>query len=66
VILPKRNEKNLVDVKPEIRKLLKFEFAETVDEVLAIALKAGGGGNHRGVRHAAKGKVVAAKSIRKV
>jgi ATP-dependent Lon protease len=38
VILPKRNEKDLPEIHAEIRKLLKFEFAATVDEVLAIAL----------------------------
>ena len=37
VILPKRNEKNLVEIREEVRKQLKFEFADTVEEVLAIA-----------------------------
>jgi ATP-dependent Lon protease len=38
VILPKRNEKDLTEIREDIRKLLHFEFANTVDEVLAIAL----------------------------
>jgi ATP-dependent Lon protease len=38
LILPKRNEKDLRDVPLEVRNFLKFEFVETIDEVLAIAL----------------------------
>ena len=38
VILPRRNEKDLTEIREDIRKLLKFEFANTVEEVLAIAL----------------------------
>lgn len=39
VILPKQNEKDLDDVPDEIRKTMKFIFAETVEEVLAAALE---------------------------
>ncbi len=39
VILPERNRKNLEEIRDDVRKLLKFEFASTVDEVLAIAFK---------------------------
>jgi len=39
VILPKRNEKNLSEIHPDVRKLLAFKFAGTVEEVLAIALQ---------------------------
>jgi ATP-dependent Lon protease len=39
VILPKRNEQDLEDVPPEIRKEMRFVFVETVDEVLAHALE---------------------------
>lgn len=34
VILPKDNEKNLIDVPEEIKKELEFKFAEHIDEVL--------------------------------
>ena len=37
VILPQRNEKNLTEVRDDIKKRLKFHFANTVDEVLALA-----------------------------
>jgi ATP-dependent Lon protease len=39
VILPKRNEKDLRDIPEEIRKQLKLVTAETMDEVLAAALR---------------------------
>jgi ATP-dependent Lon protease len=39
VILPKRNEQDLGDVPDEIKKSMKFIFAETVDEVLEAALE---------------------------
>jgi len=38
VILPKRNEVDLEDVPEEIRKQMKFVFADTVDDVLKAAL----------------------------
>jgi ATP-dependent Lon protease len=40
VILPKRNEMDIDDVPDEIRKSMKFVFAQTVDEVLNAALEA--------------------------
>jgi ATP-dependent Lon protease len=39
VILPKRNEKDLVDVPPEAKTGLKFFFADTVDDVIRHALQ---------------------------
>ncbi|MFH1906022.1 MAG: endopeptidase La [Chloroflexota bacterium] len=39
VILPKRNELDLEDVPDEIKKTLKFIFAESVDDVLKSALE---------------------------
>ncbi|GAB4566368.1 MAG: endopeptidase La [Anaerolineales bacterium] len=39
VILPKQNEKDLDDVPDEIRKSMKFVFAETVEDVLDAALE---------------------------
>ena len=40
VILPRHNEKDLDDVPDEIRKEMKFVFAERVEDVLAAALEA--------------------------
>ena len=42
VIIPKRNEKDLVDVPDEVRKALKFHPVEHVDEVLDLALERDG------------------------
>jgi ATP-dependent Lon protease len=39
VILPKQNEKDLDDVPDEIRKTMKFVFAETVEDVINSALE---------------------------
>lgn len=39
IILPKPNEQDLDDVPDEIRKSMKFIFAETVDDVLNAALE---------------------------
>jgi len=39
IILPKGNEKDLVDIPPEIRKKLKFVLVEHIDDVLKVALK---------------------------
>jgi ATP-dependent Lon protease len=38
VILPKRNQRDLEEVDPQVRKKLKFVFAERVDQVLDCAL----------------------------
>jgi ATP-dependent Lon protease len=38
VILPRRNEQDLQDVPPEVRKALKFVLVEHVEEVFAAAL----------------------------
>jgi len=40
VILPRRNEKDLDDVPDEIRKEMKFIFAERIEDALAAALEA--------------------------
>ena len=40
VILPKRNEKDLEDVPQLIRETMRFQFVDTVDEVLDLALAA--------------------------
>lgn len=39
VIMPKDNEKNLIDVPEEAKKKLKFKFVKHMDEVLKIVLK---------------------------
>src|SRR6266540_3246074 len=46
IILPKRNEQDLDDVPEEIKKSMKFIYAETVDEVLDSALET----NHKSAR----------------
>ena len=38
VIIPKKNENDIQDVPEEVRKALKFVFAEKVDDVLNAAL----------------------------
>jgi ATP-dependent Lon protease len=43
VIVPARNEKDMPDIPEEVRNTLKFHFAKTVDEVLAVALGAAPG-----------------------
>jgi len=39
IILPKRNKQDIDDVPDEIKKIMKFVFAESMDEVLAAALE---------------------------
>lgn len=39
IVLPKDNEKNLIDIPEEIKKKLQFKFVKHMDEVLKIALK---------------------------
>ncbi len=41
VILPERNRKNVEEVREDVRKLMNFEFAGRVEEVLAIAFRTG-------------------------
>jgi len=38
VILPKDNKKDLEEVPAEVKKALKFKFAENVDEILDLVL----------------------------
>jgi ATP-dependent Lon protease len=40
IILPKRNEQDVEDVPEEVRNVMKFVFAESVDEVINSALEA--------------------------
>jgi len=39
IIVPKDNEKDLVEVPEEVRAALSIHLVETIDEVLAIALE---------------------------
>ncbi|RKY04557.1 endopeptidase La [Candidatus Poribacteria bacterium] len=39
IILPKDNEKDMVEIPPEIRKTLKFHFVERAEEAFRIALR---------------------------
>jgi len=39
VVLPKRNEGDLDDVPEQVRGELRFHLAESIDEVLAVALQ---------------------------
>jgi ATP-dependent Lon protease len=39
VIIPKRNKKDLEDIPKYIKKDMEFVFAETMDQVLKVALK---------------------------
>jgi ATP-dependent Lon protease len=41
VILPKRNEGDLDDVPEQVRQLMTFHVAESIDQVLAVALREG-------------------------
>jgi ATP-dependent Lon protease len=41
VLLPRRNERDLEDIAPELRQELEFVFVDTVDEVLGHALRDG-------------------------
>jgi ATP-dependent Lon protease len=40
VLLPKRNEKDLVDVPEDVRQALDLRLVESLDQVLASALEA--------------------------
>jgi ATP-dependent Lon protease len=39
VLLPRRNEKDLVEIPEEIREKLEIRLVETIDEVLELALE---------------------------
>ncbi len=40
MILPKKNQKDMVDIPKKVQRDLSFHFVESMDEVLALALKA--------------------------
>ena len=42
VILPDRNEKDLSEVREEIKKGMKFDFVKDIDEVLKITMEKAG------------------------
>ena len=39
IIMPRRNERDLEDIPEELRRELTMHFVDTVDEVLAFALR---------------------------
>lgn len=39
IVLPAKNENDLEDIAPELRKDLRFHFVDTVDQVLALVLE---------------------------
>jgi len=39
VLLPKENEKDLPDVPENLRNVMKLQFVDTMDQVLALALE---------------------------
>ncbi|MDB5107493.1 MAG: ATP-dependent protease La, partial [Candidatus Binatus sp.] len=39
IILPRRNERDLEDIQPEVRKELEMVYVDTVDEVITAALR---------------------------
>jgi ATP-dependent Lon protease len=41
IIVPKRNKKDLEEIPPYIKKDMEFVFADTMDQVLKVALKTG-------------------------
>jgi len=43
VLIPKENERDLAEVSPKIRKSIKIDLVEHVDEVLRVALVVGEG-----------------------
>jgi ATP-dependent Lon protease len=47
VIIPERNRKDLEDIPKYIKKDMEFVFAETMDDVLKVALKKGNQGKLR-------------------
>jgi ATP-dependent Lon protease len=47
VIIPKRNRKDLEDIPKYIKKDMEFIFAETMDDVLKVALKKGNNRKHQ-------------------
>ena len=57
IILPKRNAQDIDDVPDEIKKVMKFVFVESMDDVLAAALEK----NHKHPRSKAKTKKKAAQ-----
>jgi len=58
VILPKRNEQDLDDVPDEVKKTMKFVFAEVVDDVLGAALEAKPAAKKEAKKAKTKGKKI--------
>lgn len=54
VIIPSRNKKDLEDIPKYIKKDMEFIFADTMDDVLAVALKTNGGARKKNKQGAKK------------
>ncbi len=52
ILLPRENERDLTEIPEELRRDLRFVFAETVDDVLDAALKPGSGARAAGTKAA--------------
>ncbi len=65
VIMPARNQKDLVDIPAEVRKKMRFLPATKVDEVLNHALEPDSAGRKRGSARAARAKVKRARGAAK-
>ena len=63
IILPRRNEADLDDVAPEVRKTMKFILVDTVDEVLAAALTGPGEYDGSGNGPVSKQELKASKPV---
>ena len=61
VVLPKRNERDLVDVSPKARKGLRFVFVNDVQEILDAALADGSRASRAPARRKARRKRVASR-----
>ncbi len=56
VILPKRNEADLDDIPPDLRKQMHFSLVDSIDDVLREAITPAAGARSNGARHAANGR----------
>lgn len=66
VMLPRQNEKDLVDIPDPIRKSIKFVFVDDMDDVLKVALAGGGSSpRSRGASQLKEGKKLARPVARK-
>ena len=48
IVLPRENQKDMLDIPPEIKKGITFKFVDKVDQVLKIALDGKNGKSSKG------------------